>query len=153
MSAAGSRRLALALAVLTPLLLVASLVLELATGLSLDLSSDVILWALGLTFAAVGWLIASREPGNAIGWIFLGAAVAAGFGNLSSTYASYWVDDPSGPALPGQDGRMVRKPLVDPLDPRAVDLPAPALPRRSPGLATLAPAWRGVRGWAWPAAS
>ena len=102
MSAAGSRRLALALAVLTPLLLVASLVLELATGLSLDLSSDVILWALGLTFAAVGWLIASREPGNAIGWIFLGAAVAAGFGNLSSTYASYWVDDPSGPALLGK---------------------------------------------------
>jgi hypothetical protein len=102
MSAAGSRRLALALAVLTPLLLLASLVLELATGISLDLSSDVILWALGLTFAAVGWLIASREPGNAIGWIFLGAAVAAGFGNLSSTYAGYWVDDPFGPALLGK---------------------------------------------------
>jgi hypothetical protein len=29
-------------------------------------------YVLGATFAVVGWLIATRRPSNAIGWIFIG---------------------------------------------------------------------------------
>jgi hypothetical protein len=57
---------------------------------------------IALVFAGMGRLIASRQPGNAIGWLLLGAGVAAAAGNLSSSYAIVWVDDPFGPALLGR---------------------------------------------------
>ena len=102
MSAGRSRALAWALAVLALALLVASAAVELASGVGLDARSIAFDWAIALVFAAVGRLIASRQPGNAIGWLFLGAAVAAGIGNLSSSYATAWVEDPFGPALLGK---------------------------------------------------
>jgi hypothetical protein len=102
MSAGGSRRLAWALAACTMLLLLASAALQLTAGVGLIATSDAFVWAIAIAFAAMGRLIASRQPGNAIGWLFLGAAVAAALGNLSSSYAGAWVDDPFGPALLGR---------------------------------------------------
>jgi hypothetical protein len=59
-------------------------------------SGSVFLWAIACVFAGVGLLIASRQPGNAIGWIFLAAGVAAGFANLAHSYAQHWVDGKGG---------------------------------------------------------
>jgi hypothetical protein len=102
MSARGSRRLAWPVAGLTPLLLLAGVILSLAAGTRVDISAEFFVCAVALVFAAVGLLIASRQPHNAIGWLFLGAAVAAGLGSLSSSYADYWVDAGAGPELLGR---------------------------------------------------
>jgi hypothetical protein len=42
-------------------------------------------------FSAVGVLVASRHPGNATGWLFLGVGVATGLGTLAGSYADAWV--------------------------------------------------------------
>jgi hypothetical protein len=103
MSARASRRLAWSLAVLTPLLLLAAGVLALATGAEVDVLDRVFIWSLAVVFAAVGLLIARHQPGNAIGWLFLGAAVTAGIANLSNAYADAWVDSKiGGPELLGR---------------------------------------------------
>jgi hypothetical protein len=98
-SAARSRRLAWALAALGPLLLLGGVLLELAAGTGLDLTISLVV---GLAFAAVGCVIALRQPGNTIGWLFLGAAVTTGLGSLASSYADYWVDGQTGPDLLGK---------------------------------------------------
>ncbi|MGH2685086.1 MAG: ATP-binding protein [Actinomycetota bacterium] len=56
---------------------------------------------LTLTFAAVGYLLASRRPANAIGWIFLIAGVASAFQALAQEYATFasTVGDARGVAL------------------------------------------------------
>jgi hypothetical protein len=102
MTGHGSRRLAGALAALAPLLLLAGIVLSLATGIEVGVATAVFLWGLAVVFVVVGWLIASRHPDNAIGWLFLGAAVTAGLATLSSSYADYWVDSGAGPELLGR---------------------------------------------------
>jgi signal transduction histidine kinase len=51
-----------------------------------------------LLSAAVGWLIAVRRPGNAIGWVLLANAVALGFAFVVEPYARY--------ALLTQPGRL-----------------------------------------------
>jgi hypothetical protein len=53
---------------------------------------------IALAFSAVGVLIATRHPGNTIGWIFLGVAAATGFGGLAHGYAEYWVTGHGGAA-------------------------------------------------------
>jgi hypothetical protein len=65
-------------------------------------SNDVFLWAITITFAGVGGLVASRHPDNAIGRIFLWAAITAGIASLAGSYADYWVDNGDGPALLGR---------------------------------------------------
>jgi len=92
MSGRVSTRLAWALVALAVVLLVSGTVVSLANGLGVDVGQEVILWAITLVFAATGALIASRHPGNAIGWTFLAAAVAAGLASLAGSYAEYWVD-------------------------------------------------------------
>jgi hypothetical protein len=99
MSGRGSRRLAWGLAASTVLLMSSAEALALATGTGGDLGHDVFIWAIALVFSAVGALIASRRPGNAIGWLFLGAGVAAGVAALAGAYADYWVEARVGPAL------------------------------------------------------
>jgi signal transduction histidine kinase len=42
-----------------------------------------------LSFPIVGWLIASRRPGNAIGWCFIGVGLAGIIGELALEYAWY----------------------------------------------------------------
>jgi hypothetical protein len=79
--------------------------LALATGTGGELR-DLFIWAIALVFSAVGALIASRHPGNAIGWLFLGAGVAAGVAALASSYADYWVEARDGPVLLGKTAAL-----------------------------------------------
>jgi hypothetical protein len=92
------KRLAWGLAALAMLLMSAAEVL----GRTAGGGSGVFIWAIAITFAAVGALIASRHADNAIGWLFLGAAVSAGVGYLAGAYADHWLDTGDGPALVGK---------------------------------------------------
>ncbi len=96
MSGHVSTRLAWALAALAVALLVSGAVVLVASGIGVNFGKEVIIWLITLVFAATGVLIATRQPRNAIGWTFLGAAVAAGLGSLASSYADYWVDGRGG---------------------------------------------------------
>jgi hypothetical protein len=105
MSARGSRRLAWGLAALALAVMTAGTVLSLSTGNSVSRGNEIfplVVAAIAIVFAGVGALIATRQPDNAIGWLFLGAGVAAGIAGLASSYADYWVDDRPGPALLGE---------------------------------------------------
>jgi hypothetical protein len=94
----SKERLAWGLAALAVLLMSAAEVL----GRSAGNGSSFFIWAIAITFAGLGALIASRHPDNAIGWLFLGAAVSAGVGYLAGAYADHWVDSGDGPALVGK---------------------------------------------------
>jgi len=100
MSGRASR--AWGLAALAMLLTVAAEVLALASGSG----TSAFIWAIAITFAGVGALIASRHPDNAIGWIFLWAAVTAGIAALAGAYANHWVDSRDGPALLGKTAAL-----------------------------------------------
>ena len=94
------KRLPVALAGLALALMFAATAEPLTTGTDVKLGSNVFVWALTVVFAATGVLIASRQRENPIGWLFLGAAVAAGMGSLSASYAHSFVDTGTGsPAL------------------------------------------------------
>jgi hypothetical protein len=105
MSARGSRRLAWGLAALAVAAMTAGTVLSLTTPNGISRGNEILplmVRAIAIVFAGVGGLIATRQPDNAIGWLFLGAAVAAGVAGLASSYADYWVEDRPGPALLGE---------------------------------------------------
>jgi hypothetical protein len=106
MSGRGSRRLAWGLAASAVLLMSGAEALGLATGTGSEVGSDLFLWAIVLVFSAVGALIASRHPGNAIGWLFLGAGVSAGVAALAGSYADYWVEARVGSALLGKTAAL-----------------------------------------------
>ncbi len=97
MSARVAARLAWGLAALAPVLLTTGFGFTLAAGDATKLGADALLSALAIVFSVVGALIASRRPGNAIGWIFLAAAVATGLGTLAGEYADYVFDRDAGP--------------------------------------------------------
>ena len=59
------------------------------------------MWFIAAVFGATGGLIASRQPRNPIGWLFLVGSVAAGAAGLSGTYADYYAATREGPALLG----------------------------------------------------
>ena len=99
-------RLTWGLAALAVALLVAAVALSVASGSGFELGNEFFPWALGLGFAATGVLIAVRQPRNAIGWIFLGAAVTVGLGALAGSYAEYWVDEGRGPAALGKTAAL-----------------------------------------------
>jgi len=100
MTRRGPRRLpAWCLAALAILLMSAAEIFSLATGGD---RGSVYLWAIAITFAGVGLLIASRHPDNAIGRIFLWAAVTAGIAALAGSYTEHWLDSGDGPALLGR---------------------------------------------------
>jgi hypothetical protein len=101
MSGRVSTRLAWVLVALAAVLMVSSAVVSLAGGVGVGVG-EVMIWLIALVFAATGVLIASRHPGNAIGWTFLGAAVAAGLASLASSYADYWVHGREGPEWLGK---------------------------------------------------
>jgi hypothetical protein len=58
---------------------------------TIDFGSDLFISAIAVVFSAVGVLVASRHPGNATGWLFLGVGVATGLGTLAGSYADAWV--------------------------------------------------------------
>jgi hypothetical protein len=138
-------RLAWAFAALALVLMVASSVVSVAGGSGLDLG-DTFIWAIALVFAGVGGLIAARHPGNAIGWIFLAAGVAAGLGALSHSIAQYWVDGNGGPEVLGKAAAVYGEVSWIPF----ILMPATFLLLLFPDGHLLSPRWRGV---AWCAAA
>jgi signal transduction histidine kinase len=84
-------RLAWALWALIPMTLVGSVLIVLLSAFSVgdELPGVFIVPILLFAFGTVGALIASRRPGNAIGWILLGTGVAWAIVGLSDTYAGY----------------------------------------------------------------
>jgi hypothetical protein len=96
MSAANARRLAWALAALALALAVAATAVSMMGGSRFDIGQDAFVWAIMLVFTVAGHLIATRKPGNAIGWLFLGVGVSASLGSLSGAYAGYWLDTGAG---------------------------------------------------------
>ena len=108
---------------------------------------DVFILGDRVVFSGVGVLIASRHPDNAIGWIFLAAAVAAGLGAVAHSFAEYWVDGNGGRTALGKAAALYSERFLDPIHPDARHLPAAAVSRRSPAVATLASvAWCAAAG-------
>src|SRR3954462_5898740 len=68
-----------------------------------EVGSGVFISAIAVVFSAVGVLVASRLPGNATGWLFLGVGVATGLGTLAGSHADAWVAGGYGGA-PGRPG-------------------------------------------------
>jgi hypothetical protein len=91
MSGRFVRALPWTLVALALVLLVASYVLAIAGGSSKGLGSGVFIWGIAVVFGVTGGLIASRHPGNPIGWLFLAASVSAGVGNLAGASAEYYI--------------------------------------------------------------
>ena len=58
---------------------------------AVDFGGGLFTSALAVVFSAVGVLVASRHPGNATGWLFIGVGVATGLGTLAGSYADTWV--------------------------------------------------------------
>jgi hypothetical protein len=95
-----TRRLARGLAALAVMLQLGGVVLFAIVG-NVE-GADAFTSGIALTFAAVGALIASRHPGNPIGWLFLGVAMTTGLGGLSHGYADYWLAEDIGPDWLGE---------------------------------------------------
>lgn len=53
--------------------------------------SSVTLAVLALAFSVVGAIIASRQPRNAIGWLFCGVGVTIGLSSFAGDYAEFWL--------------------------------------------------------------
>ena len=59
-------------------------------------------FVLGATFPIVGWLIATRRPGNAMGWIFIVIGLSQGVDTFASQYAYFGLVTAPG-TLPAAD--------------------------------------------------
>src|SRR5918997_3556769 len=53
--------------------------------------SSVTLSVLALAFSVVGAIVASRQPRNAIGWLFCGVGVTIGLSSFAGDYAEFWL--------------------------------------------------------------
>src|ERR687890_585740 len=51
----------------------------------------VTLSVLALAFSVVGAIIASRQPRNAIGWLFCGVGVTIGLSSFAGDYTEFWL--------------------------------------------------------------
>ncbi len=96
----AARRLAAGLVVLTLALMAAGEAFVIAADAGGG--AGVFIWAIALAFSLVGTLIATRHPGNAIGWIFLSVGVTAGLGQLAGGYADYWTGGNGGSKALGE---------------------------------------------------
>jgi hypothetical protein len=93
-------RIALALVVLAALCLLTGHALSLASaGLAASAAPAT---AIVAAFGVLGVLIASRQPRNAIGWLFCGVAVTGSLMILSSGLAELWLDGNGVPDLVGE---------------------------------------------------
>ncbi|MDQ2672873.1 MAG: hypothetical protein M3Y38_08665 [Actinomycetota bacterium] len=111
----GSRAaawLAWSLVALSVALLLGGVALNLATGSAVpglpsggetDDSSVVSDLVTLLTFSVVGAIIASRQPRNAIGWIFCGVGVTLGLNSLAGDYAEFWLASGFGNTILGEN--------------------------------------------------
>src|SRR5215208_2129364 len=95
MSGRAAAWLAWSLVVLSVVLLVGGLSFALMTRSSVPERPNyyglVTLSVLALAFSVVGAIIASRQPRNAIGWIFGGVGVTIGLSSFAGDYAEYWL--------------------------------------------------------------
>jgi hypothetical protein len=132
------------LAGLAFVLMLSSTVLAAVSGSGLGFG-DVFIWAIAVVFAGVGALIVARQPGNAIGWIFLAAGVAAGLGALTHSLAQYWVDGNEVPDALGKVSALYSDLSWMPF----ILMPATFLLLLFPDGRLLSPRWRKV---AWCAA-
>jgi hypothetical protein len=66
---------------------------------------DFCFWLLFVSFATVGALVASRQPKNAIGWIFCWLGLSFSLGSASEEYALYALVTEAG-SLPGAEGMV-----------------------------------------------
>jgi signal transduction histidine kinase len=93
MSMATHRRatpvLAVGLGVLAAAIGVATVPLVIANRAASAASSDLPLAVVAVSFGFVGALVASRQPRNPTGWLFLFVAVAIGLGGVADEYALY----------------------------------------------------------------
>ena len=87
--------------VISLVFLMAAGAIELASGTG-ELSAVIFLGALALVFGVVGALIAANHSGNPIGWIFLGASVAASSTYLAEACAASYIETRAGPRLLGE---------------------------------------------------
>jgi hypothetical protein len=69
---------------------------ELTYGSEAELDSAILNLATVLTFSVVGAIIASRQPRNAIGWIFCGMGLVVGLNVLARGYIEAWLAGGSG---------------------------------------------------------
>jgi hypothetical protein len=102
MSTRVVRALPWALVALAVALLLAAEILAGVTATREAFGFSVFIWAIALVFGATGSLIATRQPGNPIGWLFLVASVSAGVSSLSGAYADYYVAERQGPPALGE---------------------------------------------------
>ena len=95
MSGRAAAWLAWSLVVLSVVLLVGGLSFALMTRSSVPERPNyyglVTLSVLALAFSVVGAIIASRQPRNAIGWIFGGVGVTIGLSSFAGNYAEFWL--------------------------------------------------------------
>ena len=94
-------RLAWSLAVLAGLMLVIGLGLSIAAG-RLRTVTTVLAAGIVIGSAAVGGLVASRHPRNAIGWLFCGIALAGSLMILTGEVAESWLEGSGVPAVLGK---------------------------------------------------
>ncbi len=103
MSTRAAPWLAWSLMVLSVVLVVGGIALALMTRSSTPQRSyygpvdAVFFLATVLTFSGVGAIIASRQPRNAIGWIFCGVGLVMGINSLAGGYAEYRLSGGYGP--------------------------------------------------------
>ena len=153
MSARAARRLAWSAWAVAVLLAVATAVLLLLAGdvKGQNAAFDAVLALVLLTYPTVGAVIATRQPGNAIGWLFCAVGVPFALTSFCYAYATYALRDGAGVA-PGRRDRGVAE-LVGPV-PAAVRRARPAVPpvpRRQAAGAALARRGVADRGWRWSA--
>src|SRR5688500_4056300 len=96
------RTLPWTLVALAVALLLTAEIMASVTGTREAFGFSVFIWAIGLVFGTTGSLIATRQRGNPIGWLFLVASVSAGLAALSGTYADYYVAEGQGPPSLGE---------------------------------------------------
>ncbi len=94
--------LAVGLATLAVASVVATFALHLANRASNQAPLDAFISVTPITFGLVGALVASRQPRNAIGWLFLFTAVMVGLAGPESEYASFALISHPG-SVPGAD--------------------------------------------------
>ena len=105
MSGRAAAWLAWSLVVLSVVLLVGGLSFALMTRSSVPerpYYGLVTLSVLALAFSVVGAIIASRQPRNAIGWIFGGVGVTIGFSSFAGDYAEFWLASGFGRGVLGE---------------------------------------------------
>jgi hypothetical protein len=70
---------------------------EVPNGSETESASAVLTLATILTFSVIGAIISSRQPRNAIGWIFCSMGLVVGVNSFTGGYAEYWLAGGSGP--------------------------------------------------------